>query len=902
MTRADTELALKATAPRASDKLLVRDRLRSDSAQLSARSIIVLQASGGFGKTSLLLQWRREWLRRGAVVAWLMLDERDDATRFAQGIGVAMRLAIGGAASASAFTRSALTVQDSMERLTEWLALVAAMAAEVVLVLDDVHTLPDATVREAMAYLVHNAPANLTLVLATRRRLALPLSHMRARGQYAEVNADMLRLRLEEAIAVLVERFGTRIDTDTCVRLHELSEGWPLGLQLAISGIDERADVSEAVARLTTLHSNVNHHFVGELIEHLPPALADFLTRISIADMVNPALCFALTNAADATAMLDQLRASTPIFVDVPDSDWVRVHPLVREFLRARVQTWPFEVQRDLHFRAASWLADNGLHEEAVRHAFATGEPQWAYDLTERCLRQIIASGHLATVLDWIERLPLAEIERRPWMKLGAGWALVSGNRHRDAAALAGPLLEDESAPISWRLEAAAIVSAAGYHADQFDSAAELQATWRAVPQSEKLKRFAVINRTALSYLYAGRPDLLRYHHAQTAHALGPQEMDALSGLGAWEIGMSYWWEGQAELARATLRAASARADAEIGRRTHLATMLATTLAAVLWDCDAPAEAAIVLANRLDVVERSMAVDPMCMGYVTAARIAEWEGHEGRAFDLLNQLCVVGEARELKRVCVTSLAEQIRMHSRRGHAHTCRTLVERLETICPIASLSESGLWGPLCKLQLSMAHAYAAIGQEDYASARKLLTVAARLAAHLRRGRDDIEIKLLQAFSSRQLNESDTILLAEATSLAHAGGLKRIVRDTYFDRMQPARHHTDHVLEHRSIDESSVAPVIAQGGNDTARVLPSSLLTPKERDVLQLLARSLSNKEIARALDIGSETAKWHLKNLFDKLGASSRKHVVSRARMLGILEVSDFKSYGPVARTQRM
>jgi LuxR family maltose regulon positive regulatory protein len=56
----------------------------------------------------------------------------------------------------------------------------------------------------------------------------------------------------------------------------------------------------------------------------------------------------------------------------------------------------------------------------------------------------------------------------------------------------------------------------------------------------------------------------------------------------------------------------------------------------------------------------------------------------------------------------------------------------------------------------------------------------------------------------------------------------------------------------------------------------------------LQLLARNLSNKQIALALNVGEETVKWHLKNLFGKFQAGTRQHVVARAYMLGILETA--------------
>ena len=68
----------------------------------------------------------------------------------------------------------------------------------------------------------------------------------------------------------------------------------------------------------------------------------------------------------------------------------------------------------------------------------------------------------------------------------------------------------------------------------------------------------------------------------------------------------------------------------------------------------------------------------------------------------------------------------------------------------------------------------------------------------------------------------------------------------------------------------------------------PAKLLTPKEGEILQLLARNYANKEIAAALEMGEETVKWHLKKIFSKLEAGSRKHAVTRARSLGVISFS--------------
>ena len=67
------------------------------------------------------------------------------------------------------------------------------------------------------------------------------------------------------------------------------------------------------------------------------------------------------------------------------------------------------------------------------------------------------------------------------------------------------------------------------------------------------------------------------------------------------------------------------------------------------------------------------------------------------------------------------------------------------------------------------------------------------------------------------------------------------------------------------------------------ARIL--SGLSPRETDILTLIAEGLSNKEIARNLEIGPETVKSHLKSVFNKLGVERRAQAVSRAQTLGLV-----------------
>ena len=62
--------------------------------------------------------------------------------------------------------------------------------------------------------------------------------------------------------------------------------------------------------------------------------------------------------------------------------------------------------------------------------------------------------------------------------------------------------------------------------------------------------------------------------------------------------------------------------------------------------------------------------------------------------------------------------------------------------------------------------------------------------------------------------------------------------------------------------------------------------ITPREHDVLQLMARGLDNHEIAEELGIGYGTVRGHVRGVLEKLGSHTRLHAVAAARKAGLLD----------------
>jgi LuxR family maltose regulon positive regulatory protein len=288
-----------------------------------------------------------------------------------------------------------------------------------------------------------------------------------------------------------------------------------------------------------------------------------------------------------------------------------------------------------------------------------------------------------------------------------------------------------------------------------------------------------------------------------------------------------------------------------------------------------------VLANRLDVLERSGLPETVLLAYRTAARIAAAEGAEHRALELLEGMHAVGVARKLPRLRIASLADQVRMHARRFRAETCRALCERIDALVAGHDVPQGRLWRRSVELLQFTAHANAAIAAQDWGRALAPLSRAGALAEAMKFGRVRIEIMALRAFVLDRNGEKAAPLLQEAIGLASTYGLARLFVDAHPALGDWARRATSGQPGLAAAQGSPSVPRAAP-----MRATPSMALTPKEREVLELLSRNLSNKEIALAMQVGEETIKWHLKNLFGKLDAGNRKQVVRRAQLLGLLE----------------
>ena len=867
----DPALLLKAIPPRVARDLLERERLGLSRLHGAAGQLIAVVAPTGFGKTSQLAQWRKEALAGGSLTFWLTLDAHDEPLRLVNGLAQSAHQASGRHGFDSRFIESLERFSDPLEAMTAWLAEAARISQDILLVIDEADRAPEATRTEFLSYLAGNAPANLRIAVGARPTERIGVDGNLVDSSYTRLSADELRFKPEETISILSSALGKAHDVEVALRLHELIEGWPLGVQLAIASLRRNDDLSGFLSAAT---ADIRRFFIDRLIDRQSDPAQQLLIRISPLDLVHPELCVAIFDGLDVREELRRLQEQTPLLSQAEEGEWMRLHPMAREVLDKRYRQIPETDRKAMSVRACDWLSNAGLFEAAAEQALAAGMSERAYDLAEGVVQQMLTDGRIGAVLEWHRRLPVDDFLRHPGFWMPAAWALAMSERHAEARPLLDRIEAQPELAIEDKFEASLIRSTIAGFSDAGDELVDELQNWAEPPSVARPQDVPIywISR-GLASLHAGRPDQarvdwLRFEGFDRSVMYTPMTQ----GFGSYGVALSHLWEGRCALAEQVLRPALAEAEAHMGRRNLVTCMLAALLARARWEGGSEAEPAALLALRLDVLERQGLPEALLSAYLTLARLAEHEGRHDKAFSLLEELRAHGVTRRMPRLHFAAQCEMVRQHAAAGRGETAGALVRQLAATFVAQQSQFPKSFLPWLELQLELAKVHAALahqGADHMLDVLQDVDRAAGLAATLGLGCEAVEIRMLRSLVLERCGDvAAAEIRREGQSLAEINGQFRLsARYGGAGRTEP----------------------VGQAGSITTATMDNTaggaILTIKEREILGLLAQNLSNKEIAIALDLSEQTVKWHLKNLFQKLDGANRKHTVARARMLGLI-----------------
>jgi ATP/maltotriose-dependent transcriptional regulator MalT len=389
--------------------------------------VALVAAAPGSGKTSLLSEWYSD-PRDCRPFAWISLDTADnDPVRFWDGVFAALQttaLRIGSSAQAALHSPGTTVTDQVLPLLINDLA---ELAEPVVLVLDDYHLIENGEIHGAIGLLVERLPATVQLVISTRSDPPLPLSRLRARGQLIEIRGGDLRFDVTEAGAFLNDVVGLELEPDEIARLHERTEGWAAGLQLAGLSLRGRRDHRQFIDSFAGDDQHIVEYLGFELLDTEPSELREFMIQSSVLERLSGPLCTAVTGNPDSERLLQRLERENA-FVIALDSrrEWYRYHHLFAELLRHELTRTHPGLVVELHRRASAWYRDAEAIHEAIGHATAAGDFGDVIELITSHWYEFLQRGRQETVASWIDQLPSETVLHDPNLCLTKAWLGVN--------------------------------------------------------------------------------------------------------------------------------------------------------------------------------------------------------------------------------------------------------------------------------------------------------------------------------------------------------------------------------------------------------------------------------------------------------------------------------------------
>jgi len=874
------------------------------------KTLILVSAPAGYGKTTLVSSWLQE---AGITATWLSLDEDDnDPIRFLQYF-------------ISALLKIAPTIkldllgvlQDNRPGSYKFLLNIlineiAGRVAPFILVLDDFHAIHAQPVLEMLAHLIDHVPPQMHLVCLTRTDPPLPLARLRARNQLVEIRAAQLRFTQPEIIGLLNETLALKLSASDIAALEARTEGWIAGLQLASLALQTMAsqpnvsapgsdDVHGFVSAFTGSYHYIMDYLADEVLRLQGEATRSFLLHSSILDRMCGPLCDELfqagqTGPVNGQAMLEVLEQMNLFIIPLDNQRrWYRYHHLFAEVLNRQLeQLYPQHIP-ELHRRAAHWYAQNGFISDAIHHTLAAGDKEGAARLVDQHGCELLMRGEVVNLLHWIEAVePYSQTF--PWIAIQKTWALsLAGQPGRADAPLqaASRLISSLALTDEVRTEVqtmtGAVTAARAYQANL--QGQTHQATHLARQALETLpasNNFSCSLRSAATSILGDAcwmsGSLAEAQDAYTSavqisQAAGNIHMGIISSTNLAEV-----LREQGQLAAAARHYSRTLQMAQLpnGQISPLAEQVYAGLSRIFYEWNRLEDAVGYIQQCLDLSLRWGSYASQATGYEMAARLALGQGQPEKALEATHALEQVISENNLSpwQSAVTQSA-LARLWMAQGD-------LERAACIVKEHALSSDGT------------------GRESEISTLQVPGYLARLRLHLSRGEYDallelagpllrtlegtrrvgraIETLVLQALAYQGKREIDRALpaLEKALSLAHP---ERYVR-TFLDEGEPLAKLLYQARAHRS-GNSHAGELLSAMGDTSGSKLPLAQqliepLTGRELEVLKRIEAGYSNQEIAAEFFISLPTVKRHISNIYAKLGASSRTQALARAKEL--------------------
>ena len=846
----------------------------------------LISAPAGYGKTTLLSQWAQS---SHIPAVWLSLSEEDnDVGGFFQYLLTAWAEAQPNIRESPLGLLLGRALPDTKVVLSAFINFANALPTPVAIVLDDYHLIKEPSIHQALTFLLDHLPPTIHFVLASRAEPPLPLAKYRARTELLEIRADDLQFLLDETATFLAEVMGLHLPHDKVATLQAQLEGWIAGLQLAALTLRRHDETVEPV--VSGKHRFIADYLSEDVLAHLSDNKRMFLLQTSILDSLCDSLCDAVTRREDSQAMLETLERENLFLVPLDDSrQWFRYHRLFAEFLYGQLQRHYGDEVAALHCRAARWYFQHDLPEPAFQHALAGDDAALVNEIFERYLHAKLDRGEIRVIGQWIDSLPAEWYVAYPRLGFAkVGFLAFTGALEASLRCLDEGEQRLRAAESDYlRLQARVTANRCLLACIQNDIAQVETYASRALQElseDDLTWRLGVYRSLGDTYRQNGRWDAAKEWYLKALSVPSPvvrvveaHGFGALADLslrqGRLRDAVSYW-----------RKALAAIQDRENWGRFPLPVIgwVYIRLAEILYEWNEVTEAWRHISRGLEQAELGGDVRTRIAGYLLAGRVKLTQGDIEAAAEYLERAHLLVENALFPEWISRFERFQVELWLAQGKLRSAVDWADRMLRTGTVEQHSEKEI------AQLAAARVWIVKGSEETLDQALALLEPLHQAAESE-GRIGICIEALALQSlghwkCRVQGEAMTAL-ERALQLAEPEGYMRVFADleVLMARLLQEAHS-------RVVLPDYVEKLLAVFGADLAFSTPrdASLLeplTPREREILQLIAVGLTNHEIAQRLIVSPETIKKHSGSIYSKLGVRNRTEAVVRAREMDLL-----------------
>ena len=914
-------LATKLYLPRLRPNRVSRPHLmaRLHQGLLPGCQLALISAPAGFGKTTLAAEWAHAG---GVPAAWLSLDEKDnDPLRFWHyliaalqtvdpGLGVDMAVALDGPAPPPVESLLVFLVNDLIQ-----------FRKPLLLLLDDYHLIENRAIHEGLNFLLDHNPPDIHIAVLTRADPPLQLARRRARAELVELRAGDLRFTPQETGEFFQQAMRLPLAAQEISALEQRTEGWVAGLQMAAVAMQGLPAARETfIAAFTGDDRYIADYLVEEVLQHQTAEVQRFLFKMSILERFCASLCDALeeapaspppsTGSAETSSdILDYLDRANLFLVPLDNRrEWFRFHHLFAQLLRQRAgQVFGADEMHEFYMRAARWHQKHDDPVAAVEYALASGDLEVAAGLMEQVVGFLFIRSELTTMKEWAERLPQAVLARHPALCVALGWA-ANATGHLDLCENLIRLAESAaglSVAEFLEMDDSAQHALPGVQLGMLveltvmRSRMELDHGHLAIlDKYAQILPYLVAERSHEPYIYnlpwVLRPPML--FMVAMAHEMQGRAADAVGGFeeaaqlaekleNIHIVALALGHLGQIQFALGRLR----ESEDTFLRAVEIASQPGEPISAFFGISYAGLGTLAYERNDLDAarqaLERAIKMgrlwnswEAQGPGYSCQIRLALAEGDLDRAREALSGL---NELAKNVPALVSPLAEawQAQIWLAEG----------QISRAAAWARAAAQGLPGPATDsfVERALAVARVWLAQNKATQAAELLSAQSAAAEEAGQCSAWLRLDALRAVAldgSGQRDAALAVLSRVLVQVSEEGYMRTIL-----DEGQPMARLLSAALE-KGETRALVVRLLAafprpSGPEETIPNGLAEMLSPRELEILHLLATDASNADIAGKCYITVNTLKKHTASIYGKLGVSTRLQAVQCARQLKLI-----------------